>query len=200
MSSVATNTKPPPPTVVPKRKSTKGQRQVSGTRLDNGLTIPQEAYCRARAMGMDVEESIMAIGGKFSHTTARKWEAENPKVRARIAEISSIATKNAIIKTGLDREWVLSRLMTVVERCMQAEPVLDKKGNETGIYEFDAMGANAALKMLGDTMGLFKPAETKPGDEFNELSDEDITRIVQQLGQETGLLIDVKAVDVGTTA
>ena len=69
---------------------------------------------------------------------------------------------------------------------MQAEPVL-VKGEPTGEFKFDASGANAALKMLGDTMGLFKPQEEKH-DEFSNLSDADIARIAAGLAAETGLI------------
>lgn len=168
-----------------------------GVRLDSGLTVHQEAYCRARATGMTQEESVMAIGSPVAVTTARDWERKNQLVRERIRELSAMATKNAILKTGLDREWVISRLMTVVDRCMQAEPVL-VKGEPTGEYQFDSTGANTALKMLGDTMGLFKPAEKKPEDEYANLSDDDLRRIAQELAQQTGLLAlpDSNVIDV----
>jgi phage terminase small subunit len=150
------------------------------------LTIEQEAYCRGRAMGMSIEEALLACNSKVKPITAKtKWE-KLPAFRDRIAELSRIATENAILKTGLDREWVISRLMQVVDRCMQAEPVL-VKGEPTGEFKFDASGANAALKMLGDTMGLFKPQEEKH-DEFSNLSDADLARIAADLAAESGLL------------
>lgn len=183
-------TAPKPPAKKPRGKPlAKGTRKLNGgARLDSGLTVQQEAYCRARAMGMSMGEAIMAIGSPVAVDTARDWEREIPTIRNRINELSAIATKNAIIKTGLDREWVITRLMQVAERCMQAEPVLDKKGQPTGEYQFDSSGANQALKMLGDTMGMFKPAEKKPEDDYANLSDDDITRIVAELAAQTGLI------------
>lgn len=167
----------------------KGTRKLDGgVRLQSGLNVHQEAYCRARATGMNMDESVMAIGSPVAVTTARDWERKNQLVRNRIAELSAMATNNAILKTGLDREWIISRLMSVAERCMQAEPVLDKEGMPTGEYKFDSSGANTALRMLGDTMGLFKPAEKKPEDEYANLSDEDITRIISGLAAEVGII------------
>ena len=181
------------------RSMPKGTAKLNqGVRLPSGLTVHQEAYCRARATGMTQDESVMAIGSPVAVTTARDWERKNQLVRERIRELSAMATKNAILKTGLDREWVISRLMTVVDRCMQAEPVLDKEGSPTGEYNFDATGANQALKMLGDTMGLFKPAEKKPEDEYANLSDDDLRRIAHELAHQTGLLAlpDSNVIDV----
>jgi len=65
---------------------------------------------------------------------------------------------------------------------------LDKEGSPTGEYKFDASGAKTALKYLGDTMGLFKPAEKKPEDEYANLSDDDLARIVADLAAQTGLV------------
>lgn len=165
-----------------------GTTFLRSVRLASGLTPQQEAFCRGRAMGMSPGEAMAASEITYNIKTCQNWEAKNPAVRARIEELSAIATKNAILQTGLDREWVLTRLMSVVERCMTAEPVRDKEGNNTGSFEFNAAGANQALRMLGDTLGLFKPAEVKPGDEYASLSDDDLNRIMAELAAQTGLI------------
>lgn len=173
-----------------------GTKWVRGSvRHDSGLTVEQEAYCRARAMGMSIEEAHLACGLKLAVSTCKTWERKVPAVAKRINELSAMATENAILQTGLNREWVISRLMSVAERCMQAEPVLDKEGTPTGEYKFDASGANQALRMLGDTMGLFKPAEKKPEDDYANLSDDDLRRIAAELASQTGLLEHLKGPD-----
>ena len=178
----------------------KGVRRAKGSRVTQGmrlfgynLTTEQEAYCRARAMGMSIEEAITATGMGIKPATARSWERVNAKsgnraIIDRINELAEMAQNNAILQSGLDREWVISRYMQVVERCMQAEPVLDKEGAPTGEYTFNASGANQALRALGDILGIFKPVEKKPGDEYEHLSDDDLARIAQELAAQTGLL------------
>lgn len=166
----------------------KGTKLMHEMRTAQRITVTQEAYCRCRAMGMNYEEAVMAIGNVITIPTAREWERKNDLVRARIEELAALCTQNAILKTGLDREWVIKRLMSVVDRCMQAEPVIDKTGGTTGEYRFDASGANQALRMLGDTLGMFKPAERKPEDEYAQLTDADIARIAGELAAQTGLL------------
>lgn len=161
------------------------RRLRNAIRTEQGLTTQQEAYARARAMGMNNREAAQAIN--VSPTTSSKWEVSNPKVRDRVEQLAKLATSNAILKSGLTREWVITRLMNVVERCMQAEAVVDKEGNPTGEYKFDAAGANQALRMLGDTMGLYKPAEKKE-DEYANLSDADLARVARELAAQTGLL------------
>lgn len=184
-----------PDSAEPQRKKPKGGSQPGRRQAPPGnlvgvgtLTVEQEAYCRGRAMGMSVEEALVASGSKVKPITAKtEWE-KKPQFRERIAELSRIATDNAILKSGLDREWVISRLMNVVERCMQAEPVMIK-GEPTGEYKFDAAGANQALRMLGDTMGLFKPQDDVKKDEYANLSDQDIARLAAELAAETGLAV-----------
>lgn len=52
--------------------------------------------------------------------------------------------------------FVQQNLKIVAERCMQVEPVFDAKGQPTGVYKFDSSGATTALKLLGQTIGMFK--------------------------------------------
>lgn len=196
MTTDTTTTKPKKKR--PENLKVGGMRLLRGghARTEQGLTSQQEAFCRARATGMTIAEAIAACGNAVKPQTAYGWERHSQQIRDRIKELSAMATENAILKTGLNREWVISRLMSVAERCMQAEPVLDKEGNNTGTYKFDSAGANTALKMLGDTMGLFKPAEKKPEDEYANLSDEDLARIVHELAAQTGLALGHNVIDV----
>lgn len=156
------------------------------------LTTEQEAYCRARALGMSIKEALAASQCAVSESTARKWESHshgsNALVISRIAELSAIAQNNAIIKTGLTREWIISRLMSVVERCMQAEQVEIGGKPVEGLYVFDAKGANTALKLLGDTMGLFRPQEQKKENDLESLSDDDLMRLAKEYAEDVGLL------------
>lgn len=153
------------------------------------LTTEQEAYCRARAMGMDPKAALDSIQAPdLTIRMVRQWERSNEEVIKRIAQLTEIASQTAILKSGLNRSWILDRLMRIVDRCMQAEPVHDKDGNETGEYRFDASGANRALQMLGSELGMFQPKQEKPGDEYANLSDEDLARIAQELAAQTGLL------------
>ena len=162
-------------------------------RRQTELTTEQEAYCRARALGMSIKEALAASRCSVTESTARKWElptssANNPLVISRIAELTTIAQSNAILKTGLTREWVISRLMSVVERCMQAEQVEIGGKPVEGLYAFDAKGANTALKLLGDTLGIFKHEPQKTENELEALSDDDLHRLAAELAQDVGLL------------
>ena len=72
-----------------------------------------------------------------------------------VAEALAAAQTRVSERCGLDAEWVLDRLREVVERCLQAVPVLDRAGPETGEWTFDAAGATRALGLIGKQLGMF---------------------------------------------
>jgi hypothetical protein len=139
---------------------------ASSIRLRNGLTAAEEAYCRARALGMGVNAAVRAAKLSIRDTTASHWESPTFKgyrkeIVSRIEELSKAATDTAILATGLNRQWVLARLKTLVEKCMDREgkPVMQFKGGKwvpSGrFYKLDADGAGKNLERIAKTLGMF---------------------------------------------
>jgi phage terminase small subunit len=68
-----------------------------------------------------------------------------------------------IQRTAIDKQWIIDKLVEVVERCMQAVPVADKEGKLVLVetpngkiapaYVFSERGANAALRTLAAVTG-----------------------------------------------
>ena len=52
-------------------------------------------------------------------------------------------------------QWIIERFVTVAERCLQIEPVYDRKGRPIGQFKFEPNAALKALEMLGKTMAMF---------------------------------------------
>ena len=103
---------------------------------------------------IDLNATQAAIRAGYSEATAGSIGGENlqkPEIAAAIAA----GQADQVHSAGITREWVLSRLRDVAERAMQAVPVLDREGNETGEYRFDAAGANKSLELLGKHLGMF---------------------------------------------
>ena len=74
------------------------------------------------------------------------WKLPNiPQVAAAIEELEAATIEDA----GITSLQILLSVKSVADRCMQAEPVLDRKGNPTGEYVFDSTGANKANEFLG---------------------------------------------------
>jgi hypothetical protein len=82
-----------------------------------------------------------------------------PDVKARVHAIldeqheqrMAIKMQNVKISTA----FVTDRLVALVDRCMQAVPVLNKHGNATGQFKFDPMAACKALELLGLEQSMF---------------------------------------------
>jgi phage terminase small subunit len=57
--------------------------------------------------------------------------------------------------SALSEHWVLDRLRENVERSMQATPVLDDEGNQTGMFVYQGTVANRSLELIGKHRGMF---------------------------------------------
>jgi phage terminase small subunit len=80
---------------------------------------------------------------------------KNAEVAARIAEIRSALEQSALGRVILDRDFVIDGLKENFRRAMQAEPVLDGKGKETGAFVYAGGVANKALELMGKEIGMF---------------------------------------------
>lgn len=142
-----------------------------------GMPTVQQAYLAYVALGPErsLEKARAKLAAEqpplsVSIKTLKRWcrseswlakaEAEDRKMKAeagvQIALVAGEAVADAALRLGITHGYVLESLKNVVERCMQAEPVLDHEGNETGEYRFDARGAVAALKLMGETISTFQ--------------------------------------------
>lgn len=85
----------------------------------------------------------------------------NDDIQQRIAELN----QERMDRVQIDADYVLRQAVKLHERCMQeVEPITDRRGEELKdeqgrtIYGFDAKGAAAALKLVGEhiTVQAFK--------------------------------------------
>lgn len=78
--------------------------------------------------------------------------------------------RDEIEAADITREHILSDLIEIKNRCMQAVPVM-ATGEEVGIYEFDARGAIKALSEMSKLVGLYAPErrEISPDDNLESL-------------------------------
>lgn len=117
------------------------------------MTPKQERFVQEYLI--DLNGTQAAIRAGYSPHTAKvaatKDLLPNPAIAARIAT----ARAKLSAKAAVSAEWILMRLKSVAERCMQAEPVFRQGVMVEGAYQFDAAGANRALELLGRHLGLF---------------------------------------------
>lgn len=100
----------------------------------------------------------------------------NAKVRAAVDALS----KERAIELGIDHTFVLERLKTVVERCLQVEEVV-MFGEPTGEFKFNAKDANKALELLGKQLGMFKDQVEHTGPNGEAIPIEVVRRMAREV-------------------
>lgn len=107
----------------------------------------------------DFNATQAAIRAGYSEKTAGAIGAEN-LTKPEIQEAISTAMSERAKRTELTQDYIVSNLMEIVSRTMQATPVI-RKGeqltdeNGQGVWAFDAKNALRALELLGKHLGMF---------------------------------------------
>ena len=109
------------------------------------LEEKQKMFCQEYLV--DFNGTKAAIKAGYSKKTAAEQASRLlAKVNVQTYLKQLIEKRNE--RTKITQDEVIADIIKVKDRCMQNEAVLDKEGNETGIYKFDSNGANKALDML----------------------------------------------------
>ncbi len=130
--------------------------------MDNDLNPKQQRFVEEYLIDLNGKQAAIRSG--YSPKTAEVQASRllsNAKVSEAVAKGQALASERVEIK----QDWILSNLKTVTERCMQATPVLDRRGKPVFVensdgeivpaYVFNAMGANRSLELLGKHIGMF---------------------------------------------
>jgi phage terminase small subunit len=133
---------------------------VGGEDMAKGdkLTPKQELFVKEYLIDLNATQAYKRAGYSAASDNIAGVEAhkllKNPKIQAEIQK----ANNKRAEKLDISAEWVLESLKTIAERCMQAEPVMIREGNEwveSGEYKFDSSGANKSLELIGKHLKLF---------------------------------------------
>ena len=167
--------------------------------------IRREKYAQARARGLTQKEATIDAGYERDPThpnrTSNRLEAE-PEVKARIAELleahgetKRIAEAKAVEAKAFDdamgKAEVLQGLKTVFKMAIEAQPVLDKEGNEKG-FTVNLNAANRALELMGKEEGMFVDITKRindPGDGMTK------NQLLEAIGR-----IDERLLQLGSAA
>jgi phage terminase small subunit len=114
-----------------------------------------ETFCREYVGRTEFCGAKAARNAGYSEKGAREQAyaiLRRRDVQNRLAELLQERRANS----ELNDQYVLDRLREVVDRCLQAVPVIDPKtGGRAGEWRFNASGANKALELLGRHLGLW---------------------------------------------
>jgi len=116
------------------------------------MTAKQIRFCEEYLIDLNATQAAIRAG--YSEESAGQIGHENLKKHEIIAYVEK---RQQAIADALEitPEWVVLRFKEISDRSMQAIPVYDKEGNETGEFQYDSSGANKATEMLGKYLNLF---------------------------------------------
>ena len=113
----------------------------------------QKQFCEEYII--DLNGTQAAIRAGYSKKTARAIANElltKLDIQKYICELKNKRSE----RVKYSQDELMRDILEVKNRCLQANPVLDKEGNETGIWKFDSNGANKALDMLAKHVGFYE--------------------------------------------
>ena len=117
------------------------------------LNEKQKQFCEEYII--DLNGTQAAIRAGYSEKTANRIASELLSKLDIQEYICKLKNKRSE-RVKYSQDELMRDILEVKNRCMQANPVLDKEGNETGIWKFDSNGANKALDMLAKHVGFYE--------------------------------------------
>lgn len=138
--------------------------------MSDKLTPKQQRFVQEYLI--DLNGTQAAIRAGYSERTANEQAS---RLLAKINIKSALAERQKKIadKTELTAQWVLDQLRIVAKRCMQTEPVLDRKGDPVYVetpegtlvpaFTFQAVGAARALELIGKHLEMFTETHKHTG-------------------------------------
>lgn len=137
-------------------------RDRSGEPLKN---VKHEKFAQGLAEGKGVSEAYVDAGFEPNRGNASRLKATE-SIQLRVAALKKSIVQSVIERSTLSKEYVLEALVDTLERCRQAAPVLDRKGeivmveNAEGdvvpAYVFDAKNVLRSAELIGKELGMFK--------------------------------------------
>jgi phage terminase small subunit len=113
---------------------------------------------------IDLNATQAAIRAGYSKKTA-KQAAQRIMSRDDVKELLQKEMGQRAERTGITADYVLNTIHETVERCRQAYPVLDRRGNQVyaetpdgemlPAYAFDSKGVLKGCELLGKHLKLF---------------------------------------------
>lgn len=161
---------------------------MAKTKPGSTLTDIQEKFCQEYLKDLNGTQAAIRAGysQKSAHTEASRT-LKIVKVHQRVQELMEARAKS----TAITAEYVLKTIRDTVERCKQAEPVLDDEGEPTGEYKFEHSGVLKGAELLGKHLRLFTEKHEHSGPdgkaiEVRNLTDEQLDAQINALLEKTG--------------
>lgn len=131
-------------------------REPTIDELMDDLTDLQRRFVEALIESPDIVYAYRVAGGKAKRADHVRVCAYEILVNPNVQKVLRRVRKERMDRTLITSDWVLNKLVQVIERCMQGQPVLDDDGKPTGEWKFDSAGATKALQLMMKHLGMFE--------------------------------------------
>jgi phage terminase small subunit len=146
-------------------------------------TDKRRDFCEQFLIDRDGAKAARRAG--FSEKSADKIASElmeYPQIRSYIQELMDERSR----RTNITADYVINTVKDTIERCRQAEPVMEwdpiaKEMVRTGEWKFDANAVLRGCDMLGKHLKLWDqpPPPSIINLNFNEMSNEDLDKQIE---------------------
>lgn len=124
--------------------------------LEKKLDVRQKKFCDALLTGKSGTEAAVDAGYSPRSAASR---ASKLRAEEKIQDYLAARTDLEAAELGITEGWLLTKTVEVVQRCMEAEPVLEwneetRQKEPSGKYQFNAQGALSGLKLVGQIIGV----------------------------------------------
>lgn len=131
---------------------------------------------------IDLNATQAAIRAGYSEKTAGQIGDENLK-KPQIAQIVQEAMNKRAERTQVTADYVLRTITETIERCRQAQPVLDREGQPTGEYKFDSTAVLKGAELLGKHLKMFTDKTELTGKDGAELPSINVRFVKSNAGE-----------------
>lgn len=148
---------------------------------ENELTARQARFVEEYLVDLNATQAAIRAG--YSERTA---ESQGSRLlrNVKVAAVLDARREARVERTKVDQEYVIETLQEVVERCMQREPVMVRRGRNVvhlvddegrHVWRFDARNAVAALNLLAKHTGGFTDRHEVTGKDGGPIQVEEMT-------------------------
>jgi phage terminase small subunit len=142
-------------------------KPISGslTKNEDGLNPRQAAFVQEYLIDLNATQAAIRAGYKCSTVSSATARGCLLLANINISRAVMAAKAERSERTHITQDFVIDRLLEILDRCMQKAPVMvrsgrkfvqkkDSKGKD--VWQFDSTGANRAAELLGKHVGLFE--------------------------------------------
>lgn len=117
--------------------------------LASQLTPREHRTVCALVQGQTYQDALTTAG------VPPRARIRNQQPPQHVTQAAEYLIKEVAYNSGISRKWVITNLVSLYRRAVQAEPVLDRRGQPTGEWRFDGATARGCLELLGKQAGMF---------------------------------------------